>query len=133
MHMVNEKKYHLTISPNTIDKLGVRLYDKASDVVSELVANSYDADAENVKVTIPLGEFLATKSGTEVKSKDLKIVVEDDGHGFSESEANDFYLKIGADRKKDPAREGRGARSPETRQAGYGKEGNRQTGGIWNM
>ena len=123
MHVVNEKKYHLTISPNTIDKLGVKLYDKASDVVSELVANSYDADAENVKVTIPLGEFLATKSGTEVKSKDLKIVVEDDGHGFSESEANDFYLKIGADRRKDPVRQGRGARSPEHDRPVMGRKG----------
>ena len=123
MHVVNEKKYNFTISPNTIDKLGVKLYDKASDVVSELVANSYDADAENVRVTIPLGEFLATKSGAEVKSKDLKIIVEDDGHGFSESEANDFYLKVGADRRKDPARKGRGARSLEHDRQVMGRKG----------
>lgn len=102
-HMVNEK-YHLTISRNTIDKLGVKLYDKASDVVSELISNAYDADAEVVKVTVPLGEFLATKKKGIVTSKNLKIIVEDDGHGFSEGEANIHYLKIGNDRRTDPDR-----------------------------
>ena len=100
----SDEKYYLTISSTIIDKLGVKLYDKAADVVSELIANSYDADATEVRVTIPLGEFLATKHGTTVTSKDLKIVVEDNGHGFSDRQANDFYLKVGIDRRKDTAR-----------------------------
>lgn len=100
----DERKYHLTISSTIIDKLGVKLYDKAADVISELVANSYDADATTVEVTTPLGEFLATKRNETVTSKDLKIVVEDNGHGFSDAQANDFYLKVGVDRRKDPAR-----------------------------
>ena len=83
------RKYKLTISRNTIDKLGVKLYDKASDVISELISNSYDADAEEVRVTTPMGMFLATRKGGEVRSKDLKITVEDDGHGFSATQANE--------------------------------------------
>ena len=102
--MENDEKYRLTISSTVIDKLGVKLYDKAADVVSELIANSYDADATEVKVTIPLGAFLATKHGKTVTDKDLKIVVEDNGHGFSDRQANDFYLMVGIDRRKDPAR-----------------------------
>ena len=102
--MDKDKKYRLVISSTVIDKLGVKLYDKAADVVSELVANSYDADATGVKVTIPLGEFLAIKRGKTVKSKGLEIVVEDNGHGLSDQQANDFYLKVGVDRRKDPSR-----------------------------
>ena len=120
MPLVARRKYKLTISRNTIDKLGVRLYDKASDVVSELIANSYDADAEEARVTIPLGEFLATKKGEKIESKGLKIIVEDDGHGFSASGANDFYLKIGNDRRIDPAR---GDKSPERGRPVMGRKG----------
>ena len=120
MPLVARRKYKLTISRNTIDKLGVKLYDKASDVVSELISNSYDADAEEVRVTIPLGVFLATRKGEKVESKDLKITVEDDGHGFSASDANDFYLKIGNDRRKDPAR---GSESPERGRPVMGRKG----------
>jgi len=35
----------MTISRTTVDKLGIKMYDKAAAVVAELVANSYDADA----------------------------------------------------------------------------------------
>lgn len=113
-------KYKLTISRNTIDKLGVKLYDKASDVVSELISNSYDADAKEVRVIIPLGEFLATKKNERIKSKDLKIIVKDDGHGFSASGANAYYLKIGNDRRNDSTR---GDKSPEYGRPVMGRKG----------
>jgi len=45
----------------TVKNLGVKLYDKASAVVAELIANGYDADAERVIVRIPLNTRLATK------------------------------------------------------------------------
>ena len=44
--------YQMRISRMTVDKLGVCLYDRVSAVVAELVANAYDADAENVKVRV---------------------------------------------------------------------------------
>ena len=121
--MSEAEKYRLTISRNTIDKLGVKLYDKAADVVSELVSNSYDADATEVRITIPLGEFLATRQGGTIKSRDLKIVVEDNGHGFSESQANDHYLKIGADRRKDPSRGPDPSKSRERGRSVMGRKG----------
>jgi len=43
----------MKISRLTVDKLGVKLYDRVSAVIAELVANSYDADA--TKVTIHRG------------------------------------------------------------------------------
>jgi len=56
-------KYKMTISRLTIDKLGVKLYDKVSAVLAELVANCYDADATEVVIRAPMGQLLATKHG----------------------------------------------------------------------
>ena len=47
-------RYIMRISRMTGDRLGVRLYDRVSAVVAELVANAYDADAECVIVRLPL-------------------------------------------------------------------------------
>ena len=55
--------YSMRISRLTVDKLGVKLYDKVSAVIAELIANAYDADATNVTVRAPMGQFLATRAG----------------------------------------------------------------------
>ena len=55
-------KYRMEISRMTIGKLGVKLYDKVSAVIAELVANGYDANAEEVTVEVPMGEILASLS-----------------------------------------------------------------------
>jgi len=94
--------YKMTISRNTIDKLGVKLYDKVSAVVAELIANAYDADAESVTVELPVGEFLASRSGGVITDKGLLITVKDDGNGMVPDEINDFYLPVGKDRRLDP-------------------------------
>ena len=104
------RPYELRISRLTVDKLGVKLYDKASAVVAEVIANSYDADAEKVTVRLPLSTALARKvkrpdaNGKEVEYvEDLGFVieVEDDGHGMTPQEAIDFYLEVGRDRRDD--------------------------------
>ena len=94
------RPYELRISRLTIDKLGVKLYDKASAVVAELIANGYDADAENVYVRLPLNSALATKKKDgSVTEYELVIEVEDDGHGMTPDEAIDYYLEVGKDRR----------------------------------
>lgn len=60
----SDSQYTLTISRLTIDKLGVKLYDKVSAVVAELIANSYDADAAGAEVELPLGTELATRDAS---------------------------------------------------------------------
>ena len=35
-------RYTMPISPLAVDKLGVKLYDKVSAVLAELIANAYD-------------------------------------------------------------------------------------------
>jgi hypothetical protein len=94
--------YELRISRLTVDKLGVKLYDKVSAVVAELVANCYDADAEHVCVQLPLSTLLARRSdsGNGANGNDYTIEVIDDGHGMTPQEAIDFYLKVGRDRRR---------------------------------
>jgi hypothetical protein len=118
----DEEGYTLRISRLTIDKLGVRLYDRASAVVAELVANGHDADANNVWVEVPLSTVLATtdaKTGEPV-DRGYEIVVRDDGHGMTPKEAREFYLKVGRDRRKSPAQ---GDRSRAKKRLVMGRKG----------
>ena len=98
------KPYVMTISRTTVDKLGIKLYDKASAVVSELIANAYDADAETVTVEIPLGRWLATKSEGKIVDQGLEIIIKDDGHGMTPDVINDFFLRVGINPRQDPKR-----------------------------
>ncbi|MEU1210349.1 ATP-binding protein [Nocardia sp. NPDC005825] len=93
-----DRKYTMRISRLAIDKLGIRLYDRVSAVLAELIANSYDADATEVEVVLPWGAMLA---GT-IRSADepaYEIVVSDNGHGMTAAEVNEHYLMVGSDRR----------------------------------
>lgn len=100
--MPNE--YVMKISRLTIDKLGVKLYDKVSAVIAELVSNSYDADATEVSIYAPMGEFLASKAGRTITDKGYNIKVVDNGVGMTPEEINVFFLRVGAERRNDPKR-----------------------------
>lgn len=97
-------RYTMTISRLTVDKLGVKLYDKVSAVIAELVSNSYDADATEVVIKAPMGEFLATRSNDRLRDKGYTIEVLDNGIGMTPEQVNSFYLCIGADRRNDTER-----------------------------
>lgn len=94
-------RYSMKIERQIVDKLGLKLYDKVSAVVAELVANSYDADAEKVRVRVPLGRALAVRKGGVVEQKGLVLEVIDNGHGMTPQQASDFYLRVGKDRRLD--------------------------------
>lgn len=119
-----ESPYHLRISRLTVDKLGVKLYDKASAVVAELIANSYDADAETVTVRIPLNIQLASRAGGQLQDLGYVIEVEDDGHGMTPDEASGFYLRVGSDRrtrKEEDGGKSRHKKRPVMGRKGIGK------------
>jgi len=94
-------KYVMKISRLTVDKLGVKLYDKVSAVIAELVANSYDADTTEVIITAPMDEHLATRHQGNVVDKGYRIEVSDNGAGIPPDKVNDYYLRVGAERRKD--------------------------------
>lgn len=76
------------------------MYDRVSAVLAELIANSYDADAEAVKITLPFGKYLARKIDGELVDQGFEIVIEDDGSGMTTDEINDYYLNVGYNRRK---------------------------------
>jgi Histidine kinase-, DNA gyrase B-, and HSP90-like ATPase len=82
---VNEPAFELTISLNVLEHLGINLYSNVPSVLSEIVANAWDADASVVSVTWdrPNG----------------RIVIQDDGTGMTAQEVNDRFLKVGHRRR----------------------------------
>ena len=83
----------LKFDPNTIEHLGISLYSKLPSVLSELVSNSWDADAKNVTI-----DFLDSGENKE-------IIYSDDGEGMTFDELNDSYLVIGRNRRTDNQKE----------------------------
>ncbi|MFC9998116.1 ATP-binding protein [Nocardia sp. NPDC127526] len=93
-----DHKYTMRISRLAIDKLGIRLYDRVSAVLAELIANSYDADATEVAVELPWGVTL-TGNIRAADEPAYRIVVSDNGHGMTAEEINEHYLMVGSDRR----------------------------------
>lgn len=110
-------RYTMVIERNIIDRLGLKLYDRVSAVVAEIIANAYDADAEEVTVRLPLGKALAVRKGERIEQKGYTIEVCDDGNGMTPYEANEFYLRVGKERRKD-ARQGNLSRKKKRRVMG---------------
>ena len=115
-----QNNYKMTISRMTVDKLGVKLYDRVSAVIAELVANGYDADAELVTIEAPMGVYLATISQGVVADSGYRIEVRDDGCGMTPDVINPFYLKVGGERRTDPKR---GNKSPKYGRLVMGRKG----------
>jgi hypothetical protein len=113
-----EHKYRMTISRLTIEKLGIKLYDKVAAVLAELVANCYDADAEHVVITLPFDTYLARKSEGKLTDLGHEIKIQDDGHGMTANDVNDYYLHVGINRRTD-----RGELSPEKLRHVMGRKG----------
>lgn len=103
--MTNE--YTMRISRLTVDKLGVKLYDRVSAVIAELISNAYDADATEVVVRAPMGQYLAKRTGGSISDKGFEIRVIDDGAGMTPGQAGgmqQFFLVVGAERRNDRRR-----------------------------
>ncbi len=79
----------MTFDPNTIEHLGVRLYTTLPPVLSELIANAHDADADWVKIK------LVDRNGKK------EIIVDDNGIGMSFEDIDEKFLHIGRNRRAD--------------------------------
>lgn len=79
-------KYEMTLSLNVLRHLGFGLYSNIAAVLSEVVANAWDADAKNVSISID--------------ANDGHVTIEDDGHGMTVDDANNKYLTVGYERRK---------------------------------
>jgi len=55
---MNEPRYSMSMSLSVLKQLGINLYSAIPPVLSEAVANAWDADAEEVEITISGGEVV---------------------------------------------------------------------------
>jgi uncharacterized protein (TIGR02391 family) len=76
----------LKFEPNTIEHLGVKMYSHIPPALAELIANAYDACAEEVEVKLYNGD-------------EKKIIIKDTGSGMTFDEINDHFLRIGRNRR----------------------------------
>ncbi|WP_257942328.1 ATP-binding protein [Campylobacter lari] len=79
-------QYRMKVSLNIIEHLGVNLYSNLPAVLSEIVANSWDADATEVKMNI---------YDTD------KIEIIDNGFGMNKDDINEKFLNVGYKKRAD--------------------------------
>jgi len=96
----------MSLSLNVLNHLGLNLYSNVPAVLSEAVANAWDADAEQVDVWIDPDEE--------------RIEIVDDGHGMDEEDVNNRYLRVGYRRRED---EERPNRTPKHNRPVMGRKG----------
>ncbi|MDG9924478.1 MULTISPECIES: ATP-binding protein [unclassified Pseudomonas] len=77
--------YAMTIDLNVLDHLGINLYSNVAAVLTEIVANAWDADA--IQVTI------------DYDSSKQEITISDDGIGMTIDDMNEKFLKVGYRRR----------------------------------
>lgn len=83
--MTAQRELVMTISLNALEHLGINLYSNIPAVLSEVVANAWDADARKVQVTI---DKVAET-----------ITIEDDGTGMDRDGVIDRFLTVGFKRR----------------------------------
>lgn len=82
------EQVNFSIDAGLINRLGIELVGKAETAVSELIKNSYDADANEV-----LLNFIDTRfpGGT--------LVMEDDGNGMTRDQLINGFMRISSTEK----------------------------------
>lgn len=77
--------FEMSVDLNVLNHLGIKLYSSIPAVISEAVANAWDADATVVKIQVT----------------DDRITIEDDGHGMNTNDINSKFLTVGYQRRRD--------------------------------
>ena len=77
--------YKMTLDLNVLNHLGINLYSNVAAVLTETVANAWDADASEVRISLD-------------KNKGI-ITIYDNGVGMTVSDMNNKYLKVGYRRR----------------------------------
>ena len=87
-----DNKFEMTVDLNVLEHLGINLYSNIAAVLTEAVANAWDADASSVQIRVdPNNDW---------------IEIEDDGIGMSVDDLNGKYLRVGYRRRDEDAEHG---------------------------
>ena len=104
--MTQSPTYRMQISLNVLEHLGLNLYSNVPAVLSEVVANAWDADARQVHIAF--------------HSAEDRIEIQDDGLGMTHAEVNERFLTVGFRRRDEMPRTTPRGRAPMGRK-GIGK------------
>lgn len=85
--------YEMTVDLNVLEHLGINLYSNIAAVLTEAVANAWDADATAVDIRVD--------EATNV------ITIQDDGIGMTVADMNEKYLRVGYRRREEDATHGK--------------------------
>lgn len=96
---MKEKDARFDINPHVIRQLGAELVTDQVTALMELIKNSYDADANYVKVTIDTQGMLNSNEVFNKKHKGY-IIVEDDGFGMDRDTILQSWLVISYSQKR---------------------------------
>jgi hypothetical protein len=124
--MANQDPLYFRVHAHIVEHLGVNLYTTLPRVLIEFLANAYDADASDVKISADLFAIGQARNVLRAEHKlelakatdklavptlekrtlpsDHKIVVQDWGHGMSLDDIRNKYLSIGRARREHEAR-----------------------------
>ncbi len=83
------EEYNFNISLSVLNHLGRNLYRNVITVIGEAISNSWDADANNVRI--------------EIDRKANTMAILDDGFGMNDDDFQEKFLKIGYSKRKDGA------------------------------
>ena len=102
-----EHPFEMTVDLSVVESLGINLYSNAAAVLTELVANAYDADAGTVTI--------------DWKNGDKRVVVTDDGVGMTKLELNKRFLKVGYKKRDNEGKASSKWKRPFMGRKGIGK------------
>lgn len=79
-------EFEIKIDLNVLNHLGMSLYSNTPAVLTEIISNAWDADAQNVEI------MLDVEKG--------EVIIKDDGHGMSKDDIINRFLKVGYARRE---------------------------------
>lgn len=77
---------HIKLDMNVLNHLGIGLYSNTPAVLTEIIANGWDADAKELCI--------------DIKDKENEIVIRDDGIGMDHESLQDKFLTVGYARRE---------------------------------
>lgn len=86
------RTFHMKVLGRTLEHLGVQMYKRRDVAIAELVANSWDAGAGEVRIEVPEPD--------DYDQDKSKIFIVDDGMGMNEGQVDKEYLVVGRNRRR---------------------------------
>jgi HSP90 family molecular chaperone len=83
--VIKRRQFYITILGRLLEHLGVQMYKRRTIAIAELVANCWDADAENVHIEVPEAAAYAPEEST--------INITDDGVGMNPDQVGNFPFR----------------------------------------